>query len=328
MTVPILHTVYQQRPDRTYVLHDLKYSVIDGVWGLGLPPMTTQDELVLERGVFQHGSTLTVVRLPPTREFVLSFKLKQDCSLADYYNARRELIDIFNPIHLANGQTSGPAPSLYTYWITLPDGRKYGIRFAYRSGLDFDEQDAPDHRSFNLKVRLMSPDVTLFEDFDYIEILGNTSPVGGPYTDLLNTGSPFVYSGSWPARFQAIFRDTGAPSVGTIYALILRDVTNSFSYVFAHQDYPAGGWTPAGVVMPQTFTFDSRVGQEVFEYEDASPQTINLTLASRPNSDWRDFQFYPGIEYELYLETSSVQLVSGVVADGRGLIYRPTHIGI
>lgn len=326
MTVPITHSILQVRPNRRYYLTNLKYSQIDGVWGLGLPNMTTQDELVLERGVFQHGSTLTVVRLPPTREFHLNFKSLESCKVGDYFNARRELIDIFNPIHLANAQTSGTTPSLFWYTITLPDDRRYNIRFAYRSGLDFEEGDAPDHRSFNLKVRLMSPDVTLFEDIDYVNIAGSTSAVGGPYTDII-ASPPFVYSGSWPARFRLVFQRTAAASISTLYSLRLRDITNSFDYTFRHVGYPAAGWTFGGVVLPQTFTFDSK--QETFTYVDAAGagNNQNLTLAASPDSDWRDFQFYPGVEYEIAVETNAVVAVSGTTPTN-GLSYYPTHIGI
>lgn len=326
MTVPFIHSILQVRPNRLYYLSALRHSVFSGAWGLGLPNLTTQDELVLERGVFQNGSTLTVVRLPPTREFHLNFKIKEDFTPAEYFAARRELIDIFNPIHLANAQTSGTTPSLFWYTMEIPGYTKYNIRFAYRSGLDFAESDAPDHRSFNLAVRLMSPDVTLFEDIDYINIAGNTSPVGGPYSDLIAT-PPFVYSGSWPARFRLVFQRTAAASISTLYSLRMRDITNSFDYIFKHVGYPATGWTFGGVVLPQTFTFDSK--QEIFTYVDAagSANDQNLTLAAHQDSNWQDFQFYPGVEYEIAVETNAVVAVSGTTPTN-GLSYYPTHIGI
>lgn len=329
MTVPFLHTIYQPRPNRTYNLHALANIVFDGAWGLGLPPETTQDELVLERGVFQHGSTLSIVKLPPTREFTLSFKINEQCTAAQYYAARRTLMNIFNVVHIANGQTSGVVPSPFVYSITIPDYGKFNVQLVYRDGLGFDANQAGDHRSFDINVKVMSPSVTLWEDIVREEINGFTSAVGG-VNDILNvTSPPFIYQGSWPARFRLDFQRTAAPSITTLYAIIMRDVTNSFNYTFRHVNYPAGGWTFGGVVLPQTFVFDSI--QEIATYSDAAGagNNQNLVLAAHQDSDWRDMQFYPGIEYEIRLETDTTgRLVIGTVASGRGLSYYPRHAGI
>lgn len=324
MTVPILHSILQVRPNRTFYLNALKYSAVDGVWGLGLPGMTTQNELVLEQGVFQHGSTLTVVRLPATREWHMNFKTKADCTLETYYNARRELIDIFNPHALAGGDTSGTTPSLYVYSITLPDGRKFNIRFAYRSGLEFDEGEASDQRSFSIKVRLMSPDVTLYEDNQQSNIAGLTSAVGGPYNNIITA---FTYAGTWDGRFRLEFQRTVGPAITTLYAIRLRDMTSPFDFNFQHVNYPAGGWTFAAVVLPQTFIFDSR--RQIATYSDAggAGNDQNLTLAAAPGSDWRMYRFYPGINYQIAIETDTAgQVVVG--PSPAGLNYYPTHIGI
>lgn len=326
MSVPSQNIVYQSRPDRTYYLDQIPNVTFNGVWGLGLPRMSTADELVLERSVFQHGSRITIVRLPPTREFTMRFTISETCNDEEYAEARTQLLEAFNPVHLCNGQVGGVTPSLYRYTMIRPGGRKHHIDFAYRSGLEFDEGDAEDMRSFDLKVVLSAPRVTLYGDNQQVEIFGITSAVGGPHNNIINSFTPpFVYQGSWPARFTLDFQDPGAPSIGTLYALILRDVTNSFSYVYKHVNYPAGGWTFPGVVMPQVFAFNSK--QETFVYSDASPQTIDLTQAAHPDSDWRDFQFYPGVEYEIYLETSNVgQNVQGAAPDG--LNFNPTYVGI
>lgn len=333
MTVPFLHTVHQPRPNRTYNLHALPNIVFTGAWGLGLPPEMTQDELVLERGVFQHGSTLSILKLPPTREFVLGFKINEQCTPAQYFAARRELIEIFNVVHIANGQTSGTTPAPFVYSMTIPGYRKYNVQFVYRDGLGFDESQAPDHRAFDIDVRVMSPSVTLWEDLVQIEINGFTSTIGGPYNDILNPFnfplSTFIYEGSWPARFRLEFQRTFPPSITTLYSIIMRDVTNSFSYTFRHVNYPAGGWTFGGVMLPQNFVFDSI--QEIATYSDAAGagNNQNLALAAHQNSDWRDWQFYPGIEYAVYLETdTALRLVTGIVADGRGLSFYPRHVGI
>lgn len=326
MTVPFLHAIHQSRPNRTYNLHALPNITFEGVWGLGLPPETTQDELVLERGVFQHGSNLAILKLPPTREYVLNFKIDEQCTPAQYYKARAKLIEIFNVVHIANGQTSGVVPSPFVYSITIPEYRKYNVQLVYRDGLGFDANQALDHRAFSLDVRVMSPSVWLWEDLVQLELNGFTSAVGGPYNDIINTVSPFVYQGTWPGRFILNFVRQSAPSISTLYAIIMRDVTNSFSYIFKHVDYPTGGWDFTGVVLPQIWIFDSI--NETFTYSDSGPNTQNLVLAAHQNSDWRDFQFYPGIEYEIYLETNAaLDLVLGINPN-RGLSYYPRHIGI
>lgn len=326
MAVPTQNIVYQPRPSRTYYLDQIPNVTFNGAWGLGMPRMSTADELVLERSVFQHGSNLTIVRLPPTREFTMRFSINEACDDEQYRQAREDLLAVFNPIHLCNAQVGGVIPGLYRYTMMRPGGWKRHIDFAYRSGLEFDEGDAEDLRSFDLKVNLMAPHVTLYGDNQQIEINGFTSAVGGTYNDILNPFTPpFVYSGSWPARFTLDFERSGAPSISTLYALILRDVTNSFSYVFKHEGYPATGWTFGGVVMPQVFAFDSK--RETFTYSDAGPNSQNLTLAAHADSDWRDFQFYPGVEYEIYLETdTALRLVTGISPDG--LNYNPTYVGV
>lgn len=326
--VPFLHTIYQSRPSRMYNLHALKNITFVGAWGLGLPRETTQDELILERGVYEHGSTLSILKLPPTREYVLSFKISQECSDVAYFEARGKLIEIFNVIHIANGQTSGVRPSPFTYSITIPGYRKYNIQLVYRDGLGFDADQALGHRAFELEVRVMSPSVTLWEDLEQEELLGFTSAVGGPYNDIINTVSPFVYQGTWPARYILNFVRQSAPSISTLYAVTMRDVTSPFSYTFKHVNYPSGGWTFGGVVLPQIWIFDSI--NETFTYTDGggAANNQNLALAAHQNSDWRDMQFYPGIEYEIYLETdTALRQVLGI-NPGRGLSYYPRHIGI
>ena len=45
------------------------------VFGLGIPRMSTDDEIILERSVYQHGSVATALRLPDKREWGMRMDL-------------------------------------------------------------------------------------------------------------------------------------------------------------------------------------------------------------------------------------------------------------
>lgn len=160
-----------------------------GDQGFGMAPL----HRITQRGPMQQGDTDDDFRLDPR---ILQLPLIVSCyTIADYYNAREQLLAVFSPSNVAGVLT-----------VTLPNGAQRAINVKTLGGLTYDYQ-ASDGYTLRTVVQLRADDPTWYDPNPvYVtispDVAGTTMPIPVLIpltlgTSTINTTTTVTNSGTW-----------------------------------------------------------------------------------------------------------------------------------
>lgn len=166
---------------------------------LGIPRLTGNDDIILERGSLEHGSRAVMVKLPETRLWSMLLKIQSRPILGLEHQIEDILFQIFNPLYWANGSFEVPTPLIYKR--VSPGNRTYMIKFFLESGLENALRDMVDNTYRDLELNMTSPEVTLYgadvvlDDDDLGNVVyDHADAFGNLYFRWQTT---FTYDGTW-----------------------------------------------------------------------------------------------------------------------------------
>lgn len=235
--MPIQHWIV--RPDgMEFPLHTYSWIKEIRIRGLGIPNMNSEDDIILERGSQQHGSTAVLFKLPETRPWALELSVSEKDELMLEQNAEDVLFDIFNPLYAAYGLFTIPNPWIYKRIST--GNRRRQIRFFLESGLQEDIT-----RTYpRIELEMTSPQVFLFDDLQKgLEEGGftydHTDAFGNKY--YLSNGS-ITYDGTW-ITCPVLLIDLPLDPPHAISRIGWKNMDTGESYLMSYWDWQEGnGW--------------------------------------------------------------------------------------
>lgn len=326
------------------------------VFGLGLPRMSTKEEVVSERGVYEHGSTPVLLKLPPAREWGFDIEVAGVATRQQYWDIRNEfLIAAFNPAESTDCGFDSPVPIRYTK--VLPNGERRHLDFFYRSGLEFNEPPT-DGTHTTLRVRCVSPDVTLYGDLEEYEFDPATYLVDVNGTVLVRPGEDLIrFIGdsavdvnwvknlaSWCACPKITFTiDPNGRADYRLGAIVYENLTDNNRI---SRFIPVTPLTPPPPPVPTPFwgpfTFTG-FGEEKIIFDvcnrllirqsqaTADPLDIveeELQLSANEQMDWVDFNLVQRDTYVFGIDFIDESPAANVRIDNIELEYEPRYIGI
>lgn len=207
--------------------------------GLGIPRMTSEDELVPERGAQQHGSSIVLLKLPQTRRWELPLKIAK-CDAAELEEIFETiLISIFNPVLCAGGLFVVPKP--FTYRRVSATGQEHRIDFFLEAGLEGIPDETADRKYYELNLQMSSPDVLLYKDRVVLDDLGPfllqyVDPFGNRTWKATNN---IQYDGSWTSCPYIAIQTLS----GELTSITFRHVeTDTYTWI-RHANWLSGqGW--------------------------------------------------------------------------------------
>lgn len=316
------HTYSLSTPD---IEGGVEWLVINGRRGCGPISFQSNEALLREQGVFQHGVD-TVILKAPTREITISAKIVAPTRL-DYLNARLWLGYLLSWDLATSVVPDAPSelpgafdrPEPWTWTFTDSSDRRFHFDFAAgwvsAGDDDFESQDA---FSSNIEIVLAGDDPAFYGDSVEVPVSGRS--LTATSSDPANfVTEAFRYEGTARGYMRASLIMNSVDSDTQIYAIGLADVTDSANVRyrrFQYVDYPTSGWTPA-------YAGDTPFIWDVYQQQfTLGSQSLHLSASPEQTETWNAFQLVPGRSYRLFVESSREIAVTGSVS------YKPRYAAI
>lgn len=327
---------------------------IVGHEGLLFPPMTGNDDIQRESGIFQRGSDVVALK-PPSRIFRLHALLLAN-ERGQFDDARQRLSGLFSPDlatarrtnyqYFAGGNAyfatsserasmfDAPFPWTYTYIGT--DGSPRHIDFYVRSitgGIGGEE----DGMVASVTIECLAPDPRLYGPEISVDLSGNGTPIDpltSPYDDLPGTSCGSVLYNTGTARtgyriYMSFDDGKGYADPPFISAFGLEDEYGLLA-IFKNADYPDAhvAWE---------FGIDSAGRHLVFDTEKreayirAIPTGLftwhlyDLDQYALVTADFAKMQLVPGVTHDFFFHVNDAVATPAITAT---LTYRPRFWGI